>query len=139
MQYVSDTLIHSGKYSSVYVALRPIKSRAVAVKIYHGAHQKYFNNELAIYTLPHMRHDNILSFIGTHTEVRADGKCLHQLLVAHMSLGSLNSYLKAHSVDWTVYMRMSRAIAAGLAFLHEEVERDGIFSFYNRVFPLLCK
>ena len=123
--WIADTLLHSGKYSSVYMAHRPIRSRAVAVKIYRSAHQKYFDNERDIYMLPHMRHENVLAFIGSQTEFEADGSCAHQLLVAYMPHGSLHAFLKAQSINWAVFMRMGRAITAGLTHLHMEVEKNG--------------
>ena len=96
------------------------QTESVAVKIFPLADKQSWITEQEIYSLPALKHDNILSFIGA--EKRGDNLSMELWLVTeYHPLGSLYDYLKAHLVTWNELCRIAETMAAGLAFIHEDI------------------
>ena len=64
-------LVGQGRYCSVYKGV--LNEREVAVKIFAGASKQCYANEVDIYGLPHIDHDNLLKFIGASERMGEDG------------------------------------------------------------------
>ena len=96
------------------------QTESVAVKIFPLADKQSWITEQEIYSLPALKHDNILRFIGA--EKRGDSLSMELWLVTeYHPLGSLYDYLKAHLVTWNELCRIAETMAAGLAFIHEDI------------------
>lgn len=69
--------------------------------------------EQDIYQLPHMQHDNILSFIGAekHASVIEGAKNEYWLITAYHEYGSLCDYLKSNILTWDQLCHISQSMA----------------------------
>ena len=108
-----------GRFGAVWKA-QMSQTESVAVKIFPLADKQSWITEQEIYSLPALKHDNILSFIGA--EKRGDNLSMELWLVTeYHPLGSLYDYLKSHLVTWNELCRIAETMAAGLAFIHEDI------------------
>lgn len=112
-------LLSKGRYSEVWRGLNG--EQEVAVKVFSSHCRQYYYNEYAIYSLPFMKHTNLLACYGGDERVPQDGTPDYMIVLTYMPLGSLTSYLKEHVVSWEVMCKMCHGIARGLAHLHAEV------------------
>uniref|UniRef100_A0A7N4PQ16 Serine/threonine-protein kinase receptor n=1 Tax=Sarcophilus harrisii TaxID=9305 RepID=A0A7N4PQ16_SARHA len=85
-----------------------------------------WQNEYEVYSLPGMKHENILQFIGAEkrgTSVDVD----LWLITAFHEKGSLTDFLKANVVSWNELCHIAETMARGLAYLHEDIPglKDG--------------
>ncbi|XP_059487863.1 activin receptor type-2A isoform X2 [Neocloeon triangulifer] len=108
-----------GRFGAVWKA--QYKSDAiVAVKIFPIQDKQSWITEQEIFQLPHMQHDNILSFIAA--EKRGEGlQAEFWLITAYHERGSLCEFLKANVVTWPELCRIAQSMARGLMHLHEEM------------------
>jgi len=69
--------------------------------------------EQDIYQLPHMQHDNILSFIGAekHASVIEGAKNEYWLITAYHEYGSLCDYLKSNILTWDQLCHIAQSMA----------------------------
>ena len=111
--------VGQGRYCSVYKGV--LNEREVAIKVFAGASRQCYMNELDIYNLAHMDHDNVLKFIGASERMGEDGWQEYIMVVELMPFGSLMEYLKHHTYDWHSMCRLAQTMAAGLAHLHQSV------------------
>ena len=124
-------LVHSleekakGKFGSVYKGQlghgEPVKH--VAVKVFPLQDRESWRHECEIYRLPQMKHENILSFLGS--EANGTPVQSYWLITEYHELGSLYDYLKAHVVIYEELLKIGHGIARGLALLHEELPPRG--------------
>ncbi|XP_072021284.1 uncharacterized protein [Amphiura filiformis] len=116
-------LVGQGRYCSVYKGV--LNEREVAVKIFAGASRQCYMNELDIYGLAYIEHDNVLKFIGASERMGEDGWLEFLMVVELMPFGSLMEYLRHHTYDWHSMCRLAQTMAAGLAHLHQSVNKGG--------------
>eukprot|EP00102_Acyrthosiphon_pisum_P021422 XP_016658632.1 PREDICTED: activin receptor type-2A-like [Acyrthosiphon pisum] len=88
--------ISRGRYAIHWKAL--YKNNIVAVKIYPLEGEISWLIEQEVYQLPHMKHDNILSFIG---DVIDAFKSEYWLITAYHDRGSLYDNLKSNTLSWS--------------------------------------
>ena len=109
--------IGHGRYGFVYKA--EYQGETVAVKIFTSHARNAWETERNLYSMESTAHKNILEYITS--EVRGSGISMERaLLTRFYPLGSLNNYLRSHTVTWQVACEMIQSIADGLAHLHSE-------------------
>ncbi|KAJ8036516.1 Bone morphogenetic protein receptor type-2 [Holothuria leucospilota] len=116
-------LIGQGRYCNVYKGV--LNNREVAVKIFAGASRECYNNELDIYGIALLEHDNVLKFIGSGERKAEDGWQEYMLVTELIHCGSLMSYLKEYTYDWHAMCKLAQTAAAGLAHLHLAATKEG--------------
>ena len=116
-------LVGQGRYCNCYRGL--LDEREVAVKIFAGASRQCYLNEVEIYNLAYVEHPNVLKFIGSSERMGEDNWPEYLLVVEYMQYGSLSSYLKENTYDWLGMCHLAQTAAAGLAHLHQAVEKGG--------------
>lgn len=87
-------------------------SSAVAVKIMPFKEKASWLAEQEIYNLPHMKHDNILLFVGgeKHEENL-------WLITEFHEKGSLCDFLKGNSVTWSQLCKISESMVRGMSYV----------------------
>ncbi|XP_059179118.1 uncharacterized protein LOC131958235 isoform X2 [Physella acuta] len=122
---IEEVLVR-GKYSDVRKGW--LGNKEVAVKIYQPHHRQYYFNERNAFTQPFMEHPNIVKFFGAR-EQEDPGTHMTQFVIVteYMTLGSLTSYLKHNTIDWYTLCHMCLGIAKGLAYLHTDIQKGGLF------------
>ncbi|EMP33950.1 Activin receptor type-2A [Chelonia mydas] len=113
-----------GRFGCVWKA--QLLNEYVAVKIFPIQDKQSWQNEYEIYSLPGMKHENILQFIGAEkrgTSIDVD----LWLITAFHEKGSLSDFLKANVVSWNELCHIAETMARGLAYLHEDIPglKDG--------------
>lgn len=117
-------LIGQGRYCNVYKGV--LDESEVAVKIFTGASRECYSNELDIYRISLLEHDNILKLFGSGERKAEDGWQEYMLVTELIHCGSLMSYLKEHTYDWHAMCKLAQTTAAGLAHLHLASTKEGL-------------
>lgn len=107
-------VIGSGRFGTVHRA--HLDNTTVAVKITSFKDNQSYANELQIYSLPKLRHPNILSFIASDEHLDPEHYCL---ILEYAPNGSLHNFLKESIVDWDQFLHITLGVVTGLAHLHE--------------------
>ncbi|AWP13720.1 Serine/threonine-protein kinase receptor [Scophthalmus maximus] len=113
-----------GRFGCVWKA--QLLSEHVAVKIFPIHDKQSWQNELEIFTLSGMRHENLLHFMGA--ERRGSHMDMELwLITAFHEKGSLSDYLKANVLSWCELCLIAQSMSRGLAYLHEDIpgHKDG--------------
>jgi len=108
-------VIGSGRFGTVYRACLH-RSYSVAVKVILPTEHQSWLNEQQIYTLPNIKHVNILNFLHSDVHVESGN---YWLIVEYASKGSLHDFLKDNVVSWEELTQIALGIVHGLAHLHE--------------------
>ncbi|XP_038058132.1 bone morphogenetic protein receptor type-2-like [Patiria miniata] len=116
-------LVGQGRYCNVYRGI--LEEGEVAVKIFAGASRQCYLNEVEMYNLAHIEHPNVLRFLGSSERMGQDNWPEYLLVAEYMSHGSLMNYLKENTYDWLGMCRLGQTAAAGLAHLHQSVDKGG--------------
>ncbi|XP_033624844.1 bone morphogenetic protein receptor type-2-like [Asterias rubens] len=116
-------LVGQGRYCNCYRGL--LENREVAVKIFAGASRQCYMNEVEMYSLAYVEHPNVLKCIGSCERMGEDNWPEYLLVVEFMQYGALSSYLKENTYDWHGMCRLAQTAAAGLAHLHQAVDKGG--------------
>lgn len=106
-----------GRFGSVWRA--QYKGDEVAVKVFPMSNKNSWQTEQEIFKLAHMKHPNILEFIGS--EKRFDQQTVFWLITSYHTLGSLCDYLKGNTVTFAELCRIAETMARGLSHLHDEL------------------
>ncbi|XP_055068994.2 bone morphogenetic protein receptor type-2a [Misgurnus anguillicaudatus] len=116
-------LIGRGRYGAVYRG--SLDERSVAVKVFIAANRHQFTNERMIYRL--LKHENIAHFIESEERIGTEGRTEFLLLLEFYPHGSLCTYLNGSTVDWLSCCRLALSVTRGLAYLHTEIRREGVY------------
>ncbi|XP_022199532.2 bone morphogenetic protein receptor type-2 [Nilaparvata lugens] len=119
-------IIGQGRYGSLWKGMDR-DGQLVAVKAFQPHLRQIFVNERDIFQLPFMSIPALVAYYGYQ-----ESATQLDLLLLYCGLGCLQDYLKTHTLDSTVFCRMTSSIARGLAHLHTEI-RQG-----NKVKPCVC-
>ncbi|XP_060075572.1 activin receptor type-2B-like [Ylistrum balloti] len=103
-----------GRFGVVWKGV--MSDQVVAVKIMPFKERSSWMTEQEIYKLPHMKHENLLAFIGA--EKRDENLWL--ISVFH-EYGSLSDYLKGNTITWSELCKIAETMTNGLAYLHDEI------------------
>ncbi|GAB0201426.1 anti-Muellerian hormone type-2 receptor [Grus japonensis] len=116
-------VLQAGRFSAVWRGT--LQQRPVAIKAFVAGAAGRFAAERAVHGLPLMEHENVARLLGT----RGAGPCARGgLLVLQLyPAGSLRHFLGQHVGTWAGSVRLALSLARGLAFLHQELWRDGLY------------
>lgn len=71
---------------------------------------------------------NWMCYAGCSEKLSLDSNCAEYLLVlSYCSNGSLQDYIRQHTLDFNTFCRMALSIAKGLAFLHTDIQKGGMW------------
>lgn len=107
-----------GRFGSVWRA--EYMDKEVAVKVFPMSNKNSWQTEQEIFKLPHMKHVNILEFIGSEKRNELEPP-VFWLITSYHTLGSLCDYLKGNTVTWVQLLRIAESMARGLSHLHDEL------------------
>lgn len=126
-----------GRFGSVWRA--QYRGEEVAVKVFPLSNKNSWQTEQEIFKLSHMKHANILEFIGSEKRTAEQQQqqqmamqaqsTVFWLITSYHSLGSLCDYLKCNTVTWPQLCLIAETMARGLSHLHEELpatKTDGV-------------
>ncbi|XP_075581010.1 LOW QUALITY PROTEIN: anti-Muellerian hormone type-2 receptor [Pelecanus crispus] len=116
-------VLQAGRFSAVWRGT--LQQRPVAIKAFAAGAAGRFAAERAVHGLPLMEHDNVARLLGTRG---AGPRARGGLLVLQLyPAGSLRHFLGQHVGTWAGSVRLALSLARGLAFLHQELWRDGLY------------
>ncbi|XP_067170036.1 LOW QUALITY PROTEIN: anti-Muellerian hormone type-2 receptor [Apteryx mantelli] len=116
-------VLQAGRFSAVWRGT--LHHRPVAIKAFAAAAAGRFAAERAVHALPLMEHDNVARLLGARA---AGPRARGGLLVLQLyPAGSLRHFLRQHVGTWAGSLRLALSLARGLAFLHQELWRDGLY------------
>uniref|UniRef100_A0A8B9NMA4 receptor protein serine/threonine kinase n=1 Tax=Accipiter nisus TaxID=211598 RepID=A0A8B9NMA4_9AVES len=116
-------VLQTGRFSAVWRGT--LQQRPVAIKAFAAGAAGRFAAERAVHGLPLMEHDNVARLLGTRG---AGPRARGGLLVLQLyPAGSLRHFLEQHVGTWAGSVRLALSLARGLAFLHQELWRDGLY------------
>lgn len=92
------------------------EQQIIAVKIISLQEHQSWLNERRIYSLPNLKHPNILNYIYSDAHLETND---YWLLVEYAPNGSLYGYLQDRSVTWSEFLRIALGIVQGLSHLHD--------------------
>ncbi|XP_074421228.1 LOW QUALITY PROTEIN: anti-Muellerian hormone type-2 receptor [Larus michahellis] len=116
-------VLQAGRFSAVWRGT--LQQRPVAIKAFAAAAAGRFAAERAVHALPLMEHQNVARLLGTRG---AGPRARGGLLVLQLyPAGSLRHFLGQHVGTWAGSVRLALSLARGLAFLHQELWRDGLY------------
>ncbi|OUC48733.1 kinase domain protein [Trichinella nativa] len=123
----------TGRYSTTWLA--SFGGRHVAVKMYVDEAASSYANELAVFKLPLMNHDNLVNFYccsssssGGNTGANKDVNNHHPslgkywLVTGYEAGGTLTEFLNVNKLSWIEMCRMAASVTRGLAHLHSELK-----------------
>ncbi|KAL7646885.1 UNVERIFIED_CONTAM: hypothetical protein RMT77_002142 [Armadillidium vulgare] len=106
-----------GRFGAVWKA--SYCNNVIAVKIFPSEDYQSWLVEKKIFTLPHMKHENILHFIGV--DEKGDRmNTEYWLMTSYHENGSLFDFLKGNILSWAELCHVGESMARGLAYLHCE-------------------
>jgi len=115
-------LLGSGGFGRVYKGVMPISKLEVAVKkVSHESRQGMREFVAEIVSIGRLRHKNLVPLLGY---CRRKGELL--LVYDYMPNGSLDKYLYNKprvTLNWSQRFRITKGVASGLLYLHEEWEQ----------------
>ncbi|XP_062453069.1 anti-Muellerian hormone type-2 receptor [Rhea pennata] len=116
-------VLQAGRFSAVWRGT--LHHRPVAIKAFAAGAAGRFAAERAVHALPLMEHDNVARLLGARG---AGPRARGGLLVLQLyPAGSLRHFLRQHVGTWAGSLRLGLSLARGLAFLHQELWRDGLY------------
>ncbi|KAM8794112.1 anti-Muellerian hormone type-2 receptor [Eudromia elegans] len=116
-------VLQAGRFSAVWRGT--LHQRPVAIKAFAAGAGGRFAAERAVLALPLMQHRNVARLLGARRPgPRARGGLL---LLQLYPAGSLRHFLRQHVGTWAGSLRLALSLARGLAFLHQEQWRDGLY------------
>uniref|UniRef100_A0A8C5JPT5 receptor protein serine/threonine kinase n=1 Tax=Junco hyemalis TaxID=40217 RepID=A0A8C5JPT5_JUNHY len=116
-------VLQSGRFSAVWRGT--LRQRPVAIKAFAAGARRRFAAERAVHSLPLMEHENVARLL--HTRAAAPRARGGLLVLQLYPAGSLRHFLGQHVGTWAGSVRLALSLARGLAFLHQELWRDGLY------------
>uniref|UniRef100_A0A8D3AVK4 Serine/threonine-protein kinase receptor n=1 Tax=Scophthalmus maximus TaxID=52904 RepID=A0A8D3AVK4_SCOMX len=129
-----DVLVGKGRFAEVWRARLLQGERGgvnsyetVAVKVFPAVEYASWRNECSIFSDPKLEHDNVVGFLAAE-ERGPPGHALRKywLVLAYHSLGNLQDFLTANTLNWEELVAMAGSIAKGLAHLHSDTTPSGV-------------
>ncbi|KAM4644099.1 LOW QUALITY PROTEIN: anti-Muellerian hormone type-2 receptor [Amazona ochrocephala] len=116
-------VLQRGRFSAVWAG--SLRHRPVAIKAFAARGAARFAAERAVHALPLMEHENVARLLGARSAGPRAGGGL--LVLQLYPAGSLRHFLAHHVGSWAGTVRLALSLARGLAFLHQELWRDGLY------------
>lgn len=120
---VLTEIIGKGSYGIVWKG-KVNHDTTVAVKVFAETNKRFLNNECRIYSLPFMNHLSLPQFFGCKDILAENGSREYLMAIEYGHLGSLQSYLQDHTIEWSKMCKLIKTFVQGLAYLHTEVFKD---------------
>ncbi|XP_051780318.1 anti-Muellerian hormone type-2 receptor-like [Erpetoichthys calabaricus] len=117
-----DQVINNGRFATLWKG--SLDSTAVVLKIYPSSAWRPYNNETEVYKLLLWEHSNVAKFLGM-AQRQDSGELL--LALQFEENGSMKSFLSQNCNNWADTVKMLLSLCQGLAFLHTEIHRDGLY------------
>uniref|UniRef100_A0A8D8E6I4 Serine/threonine-protein kinase receptor n=1 Tax=Culex pipiens TaxID=7175 RepID=A0A8D8E6I4_CULPI len=124
------SMIGQGKYGTVWKGV--VNEQHVAVKIFTAQHRQYFLNEKDVYTVPLMESPALLTYFGCDERRTMDDRIEYMLVLSLAPFGCLQDWLADNRMPFSIFCKMGKSIANGLAHLHTEIRKGDI------VKPCIC-
>ncbi|XP_060108340.1 anti-Muellerian hormone type-2 receptor isoform X2 [Heteronotia binoei] len=117
-------VLHEGQCSKVWQGT--FGQHPVAIKTFPPPCYREFASEWAVHSLPLMSHDNVVRLVaaGCGGPDKEQGGLL---VLTLYPLGSLRHFLTQHVCSWDVALRLGSSLAKGLAFLHGQQWKEGLY------------
>ncbi|XP_041097566.1 anti-Muellerian hormone type-2 receptor-like [Polyodon spathula] len=115
-------VINRGRYAELWKG--SLEGVPVVFKLYPSGGCRCYDSESAVYGLPLLKHPSIAHFLGEGESGQSGARVLVLELAHH---GSLRAFLSQHCSDWVGTVRLALSLCQGLAFLHSEIHRDGVY------------
>ncbi|XP_064465962.1 activin receptor type-1-like [Ornithodoros turicata] len=110
--------IGKGRYGEVWRGVW--QGESVAVKIFSSRDEASWCRETEVYSTVLLRHDNILSYVGS--DVTSYNSCTQLWLITHYhDLGSLYDHLNRTTLTTQQMMIFALSIVSGIVHLHTEI------------------
>jgi serine/threonine protein kinase len=110
-----------GRFSEVWRA--SLNDNLVAVKVFPEKEKQSWSTEKDIYMHPEIKHENLRGFLAARCNADESSTTYWMILDYH-EMGSLRDYLKSNVLTFENVCKMAQSIAAGLAYLHLEVNEE---------------
>ena len=118
-----------GKFGSVFKAsVGNGDEYFVAVKVFTSRDYASWEQECKVYRLPQMKHENILTFLGSEKRVEPN-QISYWLVTEYLDHGSLHDFLKSRIVSFPHILHIADGIACGLTHLHDQLPPTGSDNF----------
>ncbi|XP_063149882.1 anti-Muellerian hormone type-2 receptor [Candoia aspera] len=117
-------LLHDGQFSKLWQGT--FCQQPVAIKAFSPLCHQQFASEWAMHNLPLMNHENVVQLVAAEYGGPSEEWC-GLLVLTLYPLGSLRNFLSQHVCSWEVSIRLGSSLARGLAFLHEEQWKEGLY------------
>ncbi|XP_055533283.1 bone morphogenetic protein receptor type-2 [Wyeomyia smithii] len=124
------SMIGQGKYGTVWKGI--VNEQHVAVKLFTAQHRQYFLNEKDIYTIPLMESPSLLTYFGCDERRTMDDRVEYLLVLSLAPLGCLQDWLSDNKMGFSIFCKMGKSIANGLAHLHTEIRKGDLIK------PCVC-
>lgn len=72
-------------------------------------------------------YSNIYLIIGMDERISMEGSVEYLLVLSFAPGGNLIDFLRTHTIDWTTFCKMSLSIVKGLAYLHTDIRKGGMY------------
>lgn len=59
--------------------------------------------------------------------ISMEGSIEYLLVLSFASGGSLTEFLRTHTIDWNTFCKMSLSVVKGLAYLHTDIRKGGMY------------
>jgi len=59
--------------------------------------------------------------------ISMEGSIEYLLVLSFASGGSLTEFLRMHTIDWNTFCKMSLSVVKGLAYLHTDIRKGGMY------------
>lgn len=59
--------------------------------------------------------------------ISMEGSIEYLLVLSFAPGGSLTEFLRTHTIDWNTFCKMSLSIVKGLAYLHTDIRKGGMY------------
>jgi len=69
-----------------------------------------------------------ISIAGVDERISMDGSVEYLLVFSFAPGGSLTDFLRTHTIDWITFCKMSLSIVKGLAYLHTDIRKGGMYT-----------
>ncbi|KAF6032518.1 wit [Bugula neritina] len=116
--------LHRGRFGDVYKG--KLNDSEVCVKYFHPQQKSLFLTEKEIYSVLSPDVKTIVQCLACDECPQPDGATKYIVIMEYVSLGSLNSYLKSHVINWKEMCSMAKTAAAGIGYLHCETFINGV-------------
>jgi hypothetical protein len=123
IKFIGNKCLNKGRFGCVWSAIWKEEIN-VAVKVFSSFYENSWRHETTIYKTSLLKHDNILTFIGSDIDFIHSNETRLILITEYHRFGSLYDYLKSSSSNQSsiqIVLRFIYTIISGIDHLHCEI------------------